>query len=109
MAVGAGIEGIDWVSGSARLRLENGRVSGSGGINRLMGDYRLDGSSLTFGAIATTMMAGPPEQMESEQRFLTDLARITRWSVDDGSLILSDEAGGTLIRLNVAMKERPAN
>ena len=101
------IEGIEWVSGSASLRLESGRVSGSGGINRLMGDYQLEGSSLTFGPIATTKMAGRPDQMESEPRFLAGLARITRWSVDDGKLVLSDEATGALLCLHEAAAERP--
>ena len=97
----ASIEGIEWASGSASLRLESGRVSGSGGIN-VMGDYQLDGASLTFGPVATTRMAGPPEQIEAEQRFLADLARIRRWRLDDGNVVLSDEAGGTLICLDEA-------
>ena len=98
----ASIEGIEWVSESASLRLESGRVSGSGGINRLTGEYQLDGSSLTFGTVATTRMAGSPEQMKAEQRFLADLARITSWRVDDGTLTLSDEAGSTLICLHAS-------
>ena len=103
----ASIEGIEWVSGSARLRLMSGRVSGSGGINRLTGAYQLEGARLTIGPVATTKMAGRPDQMEGEQRFLADLGRVTRWSVDDGNLVLSDEATGTLIRLHEAVADRP--
>jgi heat shock protein HslJ len=93
------IESVDWIVGDASLRLEDGRVSGSGGVNRLLGDYRLDGSRLTFGAIATTMMAGPLEQMESEQRFLSALARVTQWSRDGEQLVLGDDGGDELLRL----------
>jgi heat shock protein HslJ len=100
------IERIAWVFGSASLYLDSGRISGSGGINRLMGEYQLGESSLKFGPVATTMMAGPPDQMEAEQRFLASLARITRWSVEDGNLVLSDEAGRTLIVLQEAA-DRP--
>ena len=54
------IEGIDWRGGDdTSLRLEDGRVSGSGGINRLMGDYTLTSDRLSFGVLATTRMAGP--------------------------------------------------
>lgn len=74
------IEGIDWhADDGVTLRLENGRLSGSGGINRLMGDYTLTADRLSFGAIATTMMAGPAEQTESEQRFLHTRGNVARW------------------------------
>jgi heat shock protein HslJ len=102
------IEGIEWIAGNASLRLEDGRVSGSGGINRLMGDYRLDGSSLGFGAVATTMMAGPPERMEAEQRFLDALARVTRWARDGEQLVLRDDEGAELLRFDVAVPDSTA-
>jgi heat shock protein HslJ len=99
------IEGVDWIAGDASLRLEGGRVSGSGGVNRLLGDYRLEGSRLIFGPVATTMMAGPQERMESEQRFLAALARVTQWSRDGEQLVLRDEGGNELLRIDTG---RPA-
>lgn len=99
MHVAMPIEAIDWRVGDATVRLEDGRLSGTGGINRLMGDYRLEGSSLVFGPIATTMMAGPPERMEREQQFLADLARVANWSLEDSQLILGDAAGTAVLRL----------
>jgi uncharacterized lipoprotein YbaY/heat shock protein HslJ/uncharacterized lipoprotein NlpE involved in copper resistance len=38
---------------------ENGRVAGTGGCNRFSGGYEIDGKKITFGAMATTMMACP--------------------------------------------------
>ena len=73
-------------------------MSGTGGINRLMGDYRLEGPGLVFGPIATTMMAGPPEQMEHEQQFLADLARVAHWSLEDSQLVLRDAVELTRFR-----------
>ena len=99
MTDGSPIEGVEWFAGVAALRLESGRVAGTGGINRLMGDYRLDGPNLTFGALATTMMAGAPEQMELEGAFLAALARVETWSVDDDQLVLRDSEAAELIRL----------
>ena len=103
MSAHAEIEGVDWNGDDgALIRLEDGRVSGSGGVNRIMGEYRLAGESLSFGAIATTMMAGPPERTESEQRFLAAVARVAAWSVDGDQLVLCDEAALELIRLRPA-------
>jgi lactoylglutathione lyase len=99
MTARSSIEGIDWFAGAAALRLENGRVSGTAGINRVMGDYRLDGPNLAFGPLATTMMAGPPEQMERERTFLAELARVEGWSVDGDQLVLRDSNGVELVRL----------
>jgi heat shock protein HslJ len=93
------IEGIAWAAGSTALQLDDGRLSGTGGINRLMGNYSLAGTSLTFGPLATTMMAGPPEQMEHEQRLVADLARVEGWSVDGDQLVLCDGDGVELMRL----------
>ena len=104
------IEGIEWRGdGETSLRLENGRVSGSGGINRLMGDYTLTGDELSFGMLATTMMAGPPERMEAEQRFLAALGTVARWTTvaaagepEAGvSLVLAGEDGVELLRFVV--------
>ena len=39
------------------LRSEDHRVAGSGGCNRLMGGYKLEGDQLSFGQMAATMMA----------------------------------------------------
>ena len=38
-----------------------GNVGGCATINRLRGQYSLEGGALTFGPLASTMMAGPQE------------------------------------------------
>jgi copper homeostasis protein (lipoprotein) len=38
---------------------EEGRVAGTGGCNRLSGGYEIEGDSITFGLMASTMMACP--------------------------------------------------
>ena len=45
------------------------------------------------------MMAGPPDRMAAEQRFLGDLARVARWAIVDDELVLDDDTGLELIRL----------
>lgn len=48
----------------------DGRVSGSAGVNRLMGTYTVRRDEMHLRALATTRMAGPPAAMAEERRFL---------------------------------------
>ena len=57
-------------------------VSGMAGVNRLSGTYAQNGAALTFGALATTKMAGPADQMKLEQHYLAALGRVTAWKIE---------------------------
>ncbi|THF64441.1 META domain-containing protein [Pseudothauera rhizosphaerae] len=70
----------------------DGRVAGSGGCNRLLGSYRLEGEKLSFGQLAGTRMACL-QGMEQERILFDALAKVTRWRTEDGRLALFDEAG----------------
>lgn len=74
------------------LHTENQRVAGSTGCNRLMGRYRLEGQTLRFGQMATTMMACM-EGAETEQAFLAALERVRAWEVKGPQLTLKDDQG----------------
>jgi heat shock protein HslJ len=45
------------------------RVAGSGGCNRVMGSFEVDGDQLRFGRMGSTRMSCP-DGMEQERRFL---------------------------------------
>lgn len=77
----------------------DGRISGSGGCNRFMGDGKLDGKTLTIGPLAGTRMACPPAVMEQEDRFLKTLEKVQGWRVDTAQkkLHLLDGSGETLL------------
>lgn len=75
------------------LNGQDGRFAGSGGVNRLMGGYTLDGSSLTFSQVASTMMAGSPEAMQQEQAIVAGLGRVRAFSIAGDRLSLLDESG----------------
>jgi heat shock protein HslJ len=64
------------------------RLSGSGGCNRLLGSYDVDGDRLTFGPVATTMMACPEALMRRERAFLQALEATTAWRIDGETLEL---------------------
>lgn len=79
------------------LQSEGGRVAGSGGCNRIMGSYRMEGQSLTFGKMASTMMACP-DGMEQERAFLQTLEQARSWQVQADRLELRDTSGAAVAR-----------
>lgn len=79
------------------LHVEDQRVAGSTGCNRLTGRYRLEGNRLGFDRLASTRMACPAG-MQTEQAFLDALGRVTGWAVEGGQLVLTDAEGQVLAR-----------
>jgi copper homeostasis protein (lipoprotein) len=73
------------------------RVSGSGGCNRVTGDFEVDGEKLKLGHMAGTMMACPAG-MEQEQRFLQALGKVERHRIRGSHLEMLDAAGAPLAR-----------
>jgi heat shock protein HslJ len=102
---GSNLEGTTWVlttrlggmadSGSAKaqidIRLEAGQASGSSGCNHYGGPYTLQGSSLSFGPLASTAMACPEPIMTIESQYLQALAKVDGYTVssDGKSLTLT--------------------
>jgi heat shock protein HslJ len=98
------LAGTEWeafdIAGSAPIERtrpsirfgEDGRVSGAGSCNRFMGSWRrtADGLRLTFGPLASTMMACPEAIMAQEARYLSLLGEGERpYSLrPDGTLVI---------------------
>jgi heat shock protein HslJ len=74
------------------LNSETRRISGSGGCNRLVGGYILNGDRLTFRQTAGTMMACV-EGMDTEMAFLQALQQVKSWSITGQHLELFDTDG----------------
>jgi copper homeostasis protein (lipoprotein) len=79
------------------LRSQDRRLGGSGGCNRLLGSYALDGDTLTFGQMATTKMACA-QGMDTEQAFLDALTQVKTWKIVGEHLELFDADGNLLAR-----------
>jgi len=80
------------------LTLAGGRLSGSGGCNRLSGVVRASGDRLTFGPIAATRMACAPAVNAQEETFLAVLGTPgMRASVQGQLLTLTAPGKGTLV------------
>jgi heat shock protein HslJ len=71
------------------------RVAGSGGCNRMMGSYTLDGGKLTFSQMAGTRMACP-DGMDVEQAFHAALGKVATWRIDGETLELFDAGGASV-------------
>jgi heat shock protein HslJ len=74
-------------SRDATLRFEGGRISGSGGCNRFMGSYELQGAILSIKMGGLTMMACP-EGMEQEQAVIAALEEVSGYLLEDDRLRL---------------------
>jgi heat shock protein HslJ len=79
---------IDERAPTLAFDLEEARVAGFAGVNRLMGSFSLDEEGLRFGPLATTLMAGPEDAMQRERRFLDVLDRVTGYLLEGRSLAL---------------------
>jgi len=78
--------------------VEPGKVAGRGGCNRYFGAVTINGQSMKFGKLGSTMMACPPPIMEQEQTYLQALGAAKRFEVKDGALLLFGNGPAPLIR-----------
>lgn len=79
------------------LQSDSQRLAGSGGCNRLLGTYTLEGASLAFGKVASTMMACV-DDMEQETSFFRTLESVRAWKIRGDELELLDEPGRAIAR-----------
>jgi len=100
--VSLGGEPLDMPGGAGTAPLmalmPDGDVSGFGGCNRYNGTYELEGGTLRFGRIASTKMACP-QVGDVERRWFSAISDTAAYRVDGGTLVLLDEAGAELARL----------
>ena len=74
--------------------LEEGRVVGSTGINRIMGTYEAENETVRISGGGMTRMAGSEEAMDQERRFLKALEGWNAFHVRDDRLELGPSATG---------------
>ena len=88
---------------ASSLTMDQGKANGNAGINTFNGSYDAPSDGvLTFGALATTMMAGPDNAMQQEQAFLKALADTKKFTTEDGGLVLMDSSDTKLAVLMAA-------
>jgi heat shock protein HslJ len=82
---------------SATISFSEDQVSGSGGCNQFTGSYTTDGSSISIGPLATTLMGCLPEVAVVEAAYLMRLDEVTTYAIVEGTLTLSDDAGTVVL------------
>jgi heat shock protein HslJ len=72
-----------------RFATDSGRVTGSGGCNRLTGPFTTDRTAIRFGAIVSTKMACADQALtRQEQDFFSVLNSANRFDVEGDTLLL---------------------
>lgn len=79
---------------------EQGRLAGFSGCNRLSGEYRRQGDSLSLGPVASTRMACVPAS-DLEPRFLAMLEHVAGYRLRADRLELLDAEGAVIARFEV--------
>ena len=102
---GGSLKGTEWtlVSGVAAppdavpiVKFDGGLATGFAGCNYYEGDYALDGDSIEIGGIASSAMACPRPEMETEETYLSVYAEVDGWSIEDSELVLSADGDEVL-------------
>ena len=79
---------------TAALTFDGGTVAVEAGCNSGSGSYTVDGDTITFGPIATTMMLCPDDVMALETAVLAVLQGDATYAIDGDSLRLVNEPNG---------------
>ena len=66
------------------------KVAGKSACNRFFGSYLSEGEELSFGKLASTMMACPEDQMQMEQEFLSAMEQVGSYRWNDNQIQLLD-------------------
>lgn len=74
----------------------DGRAAGSDGCNRFFGAYQSAGDALSFGQMAGTMMACPPDVMAQANAITQALSSTQSFVISDDILTLHDAGGDAL-------------
>lgn len=80
------------------LEAQRLRLSGSGGCNRLMGSFTLEGQRIFFKRVLTTMMSCP-QGMAQERELIETLGQVQRWHLEDRTLMLMNWQQQVLVKL----------
>ena len=79
---------------------EDSRVHGFTGCNIMNGAYTYTDKEFTFGNMATTMMAGPEENMKAERNVLDAMGKVVKIKADgEDRLLLLDEEKNVVMEL----------
>jgi heat shock protein HslJ len=77
----------------------DGKLSGNVGCNSFSGDYKVDGSTITFSAVISTMMACADPIMQQESAVLSVFANSATFKIDGKTLTITSADGASAVVL----------
>jgi heat shock protein HslJ len=80
---------------SLQFSLGEGRFTGFGGCNQIMGSFELDKKKIRIGRIGGTKMNCP--NMADENLFISSLHQVNRFKLEEGKLILLKDKSEVLV------------
>ena len=86
---------------TATLILNDGNAGGEGGCNQWFAPYTLDGDSLTFGPVGSTLMLCSGIGGTIETYYFADLPSVAAWAIDGTTLTLSADDGQPVLAYTV--------
>jgi heat shock protein HslJ len=101
VAINNGTQGVASVVNGTTVTIafQKGIVVGSTGCNNYRGTYKVQGSAITFGGVATTRrMCLDTGVMEQEQQFLASLAAVSTWAIEGDMLDLRHKDGSRQVQ-----------
>jgi heat shock protein HslJ len=87
----------------ANATFENSRIAGNGGCNRFGGDYTVNGASISFGPLMSTMMACGSPQDDVEKAYLAALGKAATFTATADTLTMYDASGADLLVFTATM------
>jgi heat shock protein HslJ len=75
----------------------DGKLNGNAGCNSFNGDYKVDGSTATFGPIASTMMACADPIMQQEGAVFNVFTNSAAFKIDGSTLTVTSADGNSVV------------
>lgn len=90
------------------LLMANGQAGGFGGCNAYGTTYQIDGNTITFGEITSTLRACEDSDLtDQEQRYFQALESASQFERQDNLLLLSDDSGTTVLTFETPLTAYP--
>ena len=83
-------------TGIITLDITADKISGSAGVNRYFGSYKLNGKNISIDGMGSTRMMGPQDLMEREYKYLALLGDVTGFEFKDNNTLVLKSGTDTL-------------
>lgn len=73
------------------ISFDGNNFAGNSGVNRYFGTFEQSKNNIKFSTAGLTMMMGPENLMQAEQKYLKDLSEVKNFSIKNGNLVLTGD------------------